>query len=715
MSSARLEEANNFVPFSAFRPVALSPAAEREAVLAVLGCKQGITFRVPMAQADVLGQTADTYEAIAQASRVRLRRVGLRGQWWQQDCGPLLAWLCGEDGERPVALLPNHRGSYDLFDPRSGRRGLDEPSRKLLAATAVMFYPSLPDRKLSVFGLTWFALGPCLRELGVLLVLALAATLLGMTIPLAMRFLVDKVIPDADGRRLAALGLLLAAAACGQAVCLLAQGIATLRAQTRATATAQAAVWDRLLRLPAKFFRDFASGDLLNRAMQVTEVSQALNSATLRSLVSGSLALLNLGLLICYDLRLALLAVAVALACAVTTGSLTYVVRRRGLELERVRARLCGLVVQLVRGVGKLRAAGAQQRAHDYWASRFAEQLRLTSTVRNLEDVARLVSFVLPGVCSLALYGLAAPRLAGGPGRLSPGVFLAFATAFGVFVAGLGSVAQALVDVADALARQRLLQPILQAEPECGGRAHPGALQGNLALDGVVFRYRPGGPAVLDGVTLDARSGEFIAVVGPSGCGKSTLLRLLLGLEQPESGTVTYDGKNIVGLDLPGLRRQLGVVLQSADILSGTVFDNIAAGNQVRQDEVWQAVGDASLAEDVKALPMGLHTFVAEGGANLSGGQRQRLLIARALLLRPRVLLFDEATSALDNVTQALVAEALRRRRVTRVVVAHRLSTIQGADRIYVLSEGRIVQVGTFAQLLAQDGLFARMMAFQGN
>jgi ATP-binding cassette subfamily C protein len=614
-----------------------------------------------------------------------------------------------------VALLSNRGSGYDLFDPRTGRRALDAPTRARLAGTAVMLYPALPDRKLSHLDLAWFALRPNLRELGGGLALALVATLLGMAVPLAMRVLVDEVIPNGDGRRIGELGLLLVGAAFGQAAFSLAQGVAILRAQTRATTTVQAALWDRVLRLPVNFFGSFTTGDLLNRAMMVTQISQALNSAVLRSLLSGSLALLNLGLLGWYDPCLALLAAAVSLACSGATGGLAYLVRRRALELERVGARLFGLVVQLINGVGKLRAAGAEHRAYRHWAGHFAEQLCLTGSVRVLEDVGRLVGFVVPGLSCFALYALAAPRLTGGPGGLTPGVFLSFAAAFGVFVTGLSAVAQALVDAADALARQRLLQPILEADLESAGRADHWPLEGGLALERVVFRYHPGGPAVLDGVSLSARPGEFIALVGPSGSGKTTVLRLLLGMERPESGAVTYDGKNLGGLDLAGVRRQLGVVLQSAHILSGTLFDNIAAGNPVGQDEVWEAVRDAGLADDVRAMPMGLHTFIAEGGANLSGGQRQRLLIARALVRHPKLLLFDEATSALDNVTQAQVAEALGRRRVTRVVVAHRLSTIQGADRIYVLSAGRVVQVGTFAQLLAEEGLFARMMARQGN
>jgi ABC-type bacteriocin/lantibiotic exporter with double-glycine peptidase domain len=228
-----------------------------------------------------------------------------------------------------------------------------------------------------------------------------------------------------------------------------------------------------------------------------------------------------------------------------------------------------------------------------------------------------------------------------------------------------------------------------------------------------VFRYRSDSALILDQVSIKAEPGEFIALVGPSGSGKSTLLRLLLGFDVPESGTVTYDGQDLAGLDVHAVRRQLGVVLQNSRLMSGSIFENISSSALITMDEAWEAARLSGLADDIAAMPMGMHTMVSEGGTNLSGGQRQRLLIARALALRPRILLFDEATSALDNRTQAIVSESLDRLKVTRVVVAHRLSTIRNADRIYVLQTGRLVQQGTFAELAEQPGLFNQLIKRQ--
>ena len=228
-----------------------------------------------------------------------------------------------------------------------------------------------------------------------------------------------------------------------------------------------------------------------------------------------------------------------------------------------------------------------------------------------------------------------------------------------------------------------------------------------------MFRYQADGPVVLKDVSLRAEPGEFIALVGPSGSGKSTLLRLLLGFETLESGSIYYDGQDLEGLDIQAVRRQIGVVLQSGRLIAGDIFTNIAASGPITLDEAWEAARMAGLADDIRAMPMGMHTVVSQGGGTLSGGQRQRLLIARAIVNRPRMLFFDEATSALDNRTQAIVSASLERLHATRIVVAHRLSTIVNADRIYVMDQGRIVQVGTYAELMVQKGTFADIASRQ--
>jgi len=266
----------------------------------------------------------------------------------------------------------------------------------------------------------------------------------------------------------------------------------------------------------------------------------------------------------------------------------------------------------------------------------------------------------------------------------------------------------------NTLVKSTRIKPILEAEPEVSKlKSDPGAFVGSITLSHVDFRYTASGPKILDDLSIHVSPGEFVALAGPSGGGKSTILRLLLGFEIPDSGTILFDGQDLAGLDVMAVRRQLGVVLQSGFVAAGSIFENIAGSALVTVDEAWEAAADAGFADDIKNMPMGMYTIVSEGGTNLSGGQRQRLLIARALVTRPRILLLDEATSALDNRTQAIVTESLRRRRVTRIVIAHRVSTIKDADQIYVLDEGRIVDRGTFDELADRKGLFASMIARQ--
>jgi ABC-type bacteriocin/lantibiotic exporter with double-glycine peptidase domain len=292
---------------------------------------------------------------------------------------------------------------------------------------------------------------------------------------------------------------------------------------------------------------------------------------------------------------------------------------------------------------------------------------------------------------------------------------LAFNAAFGSFTHGTTLLSNTMTEVLQVIPQWQRTQPILQSVPEIDlTKADPGRLTGRISIDHVTFRYQLDAPLILENISIQAAPGEFIALVGASGSGKSTILRLLLGFETAQTGGVFYDGQDLAGLDVDAVRRQFGVVLQNGQLTAASIFENITGSSLTTLDEAWAAAHMAGLEADIENMPMQMHTMVSEGGGNISGGQRQRLLIARALVHKPRILLFDEATSALDNTTQAIVSKSLEQLQVTRVVIAHRLSTIQNADRIYVLQGGRIIQQGKFDDLATDtNGLFARLMARQ--
>jgi ABC-type bacteriocin/lantibiotic exporter with double-glycine peptidase domain len=297
---------------------------------------------------------------------------------------------------------------------------------------------------------------------------------------------------------------------------------------------------------------------------------------------------------------------------------------------------------------------------------------------------------------------------------MSAGPFLACMAALNAFLLAVTSAADAVAAMVPAATLWRSAQTILSAIPEVEeSSVHPGRLRGAIAMESVTFRYREDGPLILDSISVRARPGECIALTGPSGGGKSTILNLLLRFEHPQSGGIYLDGREISSLDVTAVRRQIGVVTQDGRVMTGSIFDNISAGSVSSMDEAWEAARGAGLAEDIEQMPMGMHTVVSEGGGNLSGGQRQRLLIARALILKPSILIFDEATSALDNRTQAIVTAGLQRLKATRILVAHRLSTIRNADRIYVIDKGRVVQEGRYEDLVGEPGLFARLASRQ--
>ena len=681
-----------------------------------IGKALGVTI-LPPAESEDFTRVKEPLEAIMRASRVRMRRVLLRDNWWERDGGAIAAYT--RETNQLVALLPISATRYHLFDPIDlTYTPVNVEVAATLAPVAYMFYRPLPDKALKTLELLRFALKGCVRDLLVILLTGIAATLLGMFTPQATAMLIDHAIPDANRGLLLQVGLGLLVVALSTAAFRIAQGLAILRVETVSDAATQAAVWDRLLSLPVSFFRQYTTGDLQSRVTSISQIRRQLSGTTVINLVSALFALLNLGLLFFYSVKLALVAIAVALIAIVVTTLSGMILIRKVRPLLELQGTIFGHTVQLINGISKLRVAGAEERAFATWSKRYSQQVKLNLSTQHIEDGIALFNTLLPTLTSAILFWLTMQLLeeakTAGTAGLTVGTFLAFNSAFGTFIGGATSLSNTATNLLQVIPQAKRAQPILATVPEVDqSKTDPGRLTGSIRIDHATFRYRDSGALTLGDVSLHAEPGEFIALVGGSGSGKSTLFRLLLGFETPESGTIAYDGQDLTGLNVEAVRRQLGVVLQGGRLLSASIFDNIASGAQITLDEAWEAAQMAGFAEDVAAMPMEMHTVISEGGGNLSGGQRQRLLIARALALKPRILLFDEATSALDNRTQAIVSDSLDRLQVTRIVIAHRLSTIRNADRIYVLQSGRILQQGNFGELANQEGLFAQLMARQ--
>ena len=695
-------------------------------VLGVIGARLGVRFERPSTSEDL--DRIEYVEGLSRASGVRYRKVLLRGKWWRDDNGPLLGFIRSEERDSapiPVALLPAGKGrpGYRIFSREEGTfRPVTYGDMGRLLPEATMFYRPFPAEAKTVWALGKFAMSTVKWEIVLMLALSVAVSLLGMLTPLAYQAIVDVAMPDGNRHLLSELVACLLGISVGSTLLSLGQGLVTLRMKTGITLNMQASVMDRLLDLPVAFFRKYSSGDLVNRAMIITQIGDDISGVALKGIFAAFTTLLNIFLLFFWSWRLAIIPIVLSLVSAAVALFVGIRIRRNALEHQRRLGKLFGFLVQIISGCTKFRVAGAEPLAFNEWSRKYADLLSFLARIMNYENFSRLFNSGFSQIGTIIVYffvmkmmGLGGGTTADGPVEvMSMGRFLAFNVAFGAFMGGVASITSTLVDIMDSLAKRELCRPILEQKTELDAtKIDPGRMHGEVEVKDLKFRYHADGPYVLQDLSIVIRQGQFVALVGPSGCGKSTLFRLLLGFESPESGSIFFDGQDSSGLNMNLVRKQLGTVLQSASVEAGSIYENIASGSVVTLDEAWEAAKDAGFDRDILEMPMQMNTLVNDGGGNVSGGQRQRLLIARALVKNPKVLLFDEATSALDNRTQEIVSRSLKRRQVSRLVVAHRLSTIQEADMIYVLESGKVSQQGTFDELVAQDGLFQNMMRRQ--
>ncbi|MGW0944949.1 NHLP bacteriocin export ABC transporter permease/ATPase subunit [Streptomyces sp. NPDC002623] len=683
------------------KPGQRTTAADADATFAA--CKlvaraAGITLAEP-SQMGADSDRLDPVERVALASRVRARAVRLDGRWWRDNVGPLVGHRALSGA--PVALLWR-RGGYVAVHPATGR---ETPVEKANAAEfeprAVMFYRPLPERRPSPLGLLRFSMRGTGGDLTNLLLSGLVTVAIGALVPIATGKVLGEYVPKAQQGLIVQVCLAVMVSSVVAAAFMLLQNLTILRLEGRIEATLQPAVWDRLLRLPTKFFAERSTGELASAAMGISAIRRlmaGLGPAVAQSVTIGAM---NLGLLLWYSVPMAMAAIGMLVVIAAVFLGLGLWQVRWQRRLVVLSNKLNNQAFQTLRGLPKLRVAAAENYAYAAWAAQFARSRELQQGLGRIKNLNTVLGAVYLPLCSLVMFMLLA-----GPARgaLSAADFLTFNTSMTMLLTSVTSLTGAFVSAVAALPLFEEIRPVLEATPEVRtGNTRPGPLTGALEARRLSFRYSDDGPLVLDDVSFEVRPGEFVAIVGPSGCGKSTLLRLLIGFDKPVSGSVLYDGQDLAALDQSAVRRQCGVVLQHAQPFTGSLLDVICGTEAYTPEEAMAAAELAGLAEDIKRMPMGLHTIVS-GSGSVSGGQQQRLMIAQALIRRPRILFFDEATSALDNETQRTVIESTRKLNATRVVIAHRLSTVLDADRVVVMENGKVAQQGPPAELLADTG-----------
>jgi len=636
------------------------------------------------------------------------RKIVLSPGWYKDSYGPIMGYI-KESGE-PVALLPG-RGGYYYIDHKTNKRiRINKTTASELLSDAYCFYRPLPQKKLSIRDLliyikSYFTMG----DVVMLIMASLAVTLVGFLFPKYTKALTGPILMDKNLNMLLGLSICMLFTVISSQLFISIKGMINARLIVKSALGVQTAMIMRLMSLPVAFFRKFPTGELMNRFQAV----DTLCKAVMKSIVDGGLmsllSLIYITQIFSFTPALlipSILIIIVTIAFCTITSIVQVGVSEKQLEFK---AKESGMSYSVIQAVPKIKLEGAEKRFFSRWLRVYADSVQLTYSPPLFLKLNSVITLAIGLISNIILYFEAVRS------GVTQSDYYAFSVTFGLVMGALGALANVSATYGQIKPALEMAKPFLEELPETSEkREEVLSLSGDVELNNVSFRYFENTPYVLENLSLKIKQGEYVAIVGRTGCGKSTLVRLLLGFEQPIRGGVYYGSKNISSLDLSSLRRHIGVVMQNGGLFQGDIYSNIViSAPELGVDDAWEAAEIAGIADDIRAMPMGMNTMISERQGGISGGQKQRLMIARAIVSKPKILIFDEATSALDNVTQKKVSDALDKMGCTRIVIAHRFSTIKNCDRILVMDNGKIVETGSFAELMAKNGLFTELVERQ--
>ncbi|MDD6488263.1 MAG: NHLP bacteriocin export ABC transporter permease/ATPase subunit [Clostridia bacterium] len=651
----------------------------------------------------------DQLEYLMRPYGIMRRSVKLSDGWYKDAIGAMIGTM-KEDG-RIVALIPTGLSGYSYFDYKKGKKiKINRKNQALFNENAIAFYKPFPLKKIGIPELMKYIVQTLRPADFVMIALAtLAVSVLGMFMPKLNNILFSTVIESGSLQLLYAIAAFFVCVTISSCIMTVVKTMVTARITTKMDISVQAATMMRVLSLPADFFKEYSAGELSTRSQYINSLCNLLVSAVMSTGLTSLFSLIYISQIFVYASELvipALLVILITLILSVVSSVIQMKITKKQMLLS---GKTNGLSYSLISGVQKIKLSGSEKRAFSKWGNLYAKQVQLSYNPPTFLKINTVLNTAVSLIGTIIMYYSAVQSY------ISVADYYAFNSAYGMVSGAFMSLAGIALTVAQLKPILEMVKPVLNAVPEVSeGKQVLTRLSGGIELNNVSFRYSENMPMILDDVSLKIRPGQYVAIVGKTGCGKSTLLRLLLGFEKSQKGAVYYDGKDLNSIDLKSLRRNIGVVMQNGKLFQGDIYSNIViSAPWLTLDDAWKAAELAGIAEDIRHMPMGMQTIISEGSGGVSGGQRQRLMIARAIAPKPKILMFDEATSALDNLTQKKVSQSLDSLKCTRIVIAHRLSTIKQCDRILVLDKGKIIEDGTYNELIEKNGFFAELVARQ--
>ena len=652
---------------------------------------------------------SDQMEYMLRPFGIMYRKIDLPPGWWKDAAGPIVGFL--KENGIPVALINLKIAGYYYIDPSSGKKViLDSASEKRLSRNGFCFYKPFPLRPIDIRDLFVYAFQAIsLFDRAKLLFFTGVGIVLGMYANKASYLLMGPVLSSKSLMVLSGIAAFIIGLSVTQIINSTITSLINQQINTGMGIQVKAASMMRILSLPASFFRNYSSGDLSYRMQYIFQVCTLMFTMIFSVGLNSIFSLAYLGQIFGYARSLVIPALTIMVVSIGFNLITTFLQTKISKERMELSTKESGMSYSMISGIQKIRLSGSEKRIFARWGKLYAKELEYQYNPPFFLKVNSTLSMTISLLGTLIIYD-AAIR-----GSITYEQYYAFNNAYGMVYGAFSAITSIATQVAGIKPIIELINPILKQEPEVSeGKEVLTRINGAIEVSNIYFRYDSSMPYVLNDLSFKIEPGQYIALVGKSGCGKSTLVRLLLGFESPERGSIFFDGKDISRIDMKSLRQKIGTVTQNGKLFSGSIYENIViSAPWLSMEDAWEAAEVAGLAEDIRNMPMGMHTMISEGTGGFSGGQKQRMMIARAVAPKPRILIFDEATSALDNLTQKKVSEALDSLNCTRLVIAHRLSTIQNCDRIMVLDGGRIIEDGTYNSLLSQGGFFADLVRRQ--